>query len=183
MRHFSGGYRCLTYAARGYPPSDVPRDPAAYSQERAVADGELPDRVPNVDDLRFAADPQDHTLARGHRAVQADEHDPRITRVGRLLRATSLDELPQLLNIWRGEMSWVGPRALPINERQLNETGTVSDDAIPGFGLRCAVRPGLTGIAQIYAPRDVARYQKFRTDFETSSPPDPCRGCGRLWSI
>jgi pimeloyl-ACP methyl ester carboxylesterase len=38
VRHFSGGYRCLTYAARGYPPSDVPRDPAAYSQERAVAD-------------------------------------------------------------------------------------------------------------------------------------------------
>jgi pimeloyl-ACP methyl ester carboxylesterase len=38
VRHFSGGYRCLTYAARGYPPSDVPRDPVAYSQERAVAD-------------------------------------------------------------------------------------------------------------------------------------------------
>jgi len=38
VRHFSGGYRCLTYAARGYPPSDVPRDSAAYSQERAVAD-------------------------------------------------------------------------------------------------------------------------------------------------
>ena len=38
VRHFSGGYRCLTYAARGYPPSDVPRDPAAYSQQRAVAD-------------------------------------------------------------------------------------------------------------------------------------------------
>jgi pimeloyl-ACP methyl ester carboxylesterase len=38
VRHFSGGYRCLTYAARGYPPSDVPGDPAAYSQERAVAD-------------------------------------------------------------------------------------------------------------------------------------------------
>jgi pimeloyl-ACP methyl ester carboxylesterase len=38
VRHFSSGYRCLTYAARGYPPSDVPRDPAAYSQERAVAD-------------------------------------------------------------------------------------------------------------------------------------------------
>jgi pimeloyl-ACP methyl ester carboxylesterase len=38
VRHFSGGYRCLTYAARGYPPSDVPGDPAAYSQQRAVAD-------------------------------------------------------------------------------------------------------------------------------------------------
>src|SRR5262249_57453351 len=38
VRHFSGGYRCLTYAARGYPPSDVPGDPPAYSQQRAVAD-------------------------------------------------------------------------------------------------------------------------------------------------
>src|SRR6266536_1791511 len=55
VRHFSGGYRCLTYAARGYPPSDVPGDPAAYSQERAVADaiavvagagyGALPERA------------------------------------------------------------------------------------------------------------------------------------------
>ena len=53
--------------------------------------------------------------------IQAQEHDPRVTRVGRLLRATSLDEMPQLLNIFKGDMSWVGPRALPIDEIQVRE--------------------------------------------------------------
>ena len=97
-------------------------------------------------------------------AVQAGRNDPRFTRVGRLLRGTSLDELPQLLNIWRGEMSWVGPRALPINEKQQNESEDLPDEAIPGFHERCSVRPGLTGIAQVFAPRDSPRRQKFRYD-------------------
>jgi len=100
----------------------------------------------------------------GSASVQARPGDPRITRAGRFLRATSLDELPQLLNIWRGEMSWVGPRALPINEIQLDEHDSLPDEAIPGFDTRCQVRPGLTGIAQIYARRDIPRRQKFRYD-------------------
>ena len=98
-------------------------------------------------------------------SIQAQENDPRITRIGKFLRATSLDEMPQILNIWKGEMSWVGPRALPINEVQLKEeNGYIPDEAIPGFDLRCKVRPGLTGMAQIYAPRDVPRRHKFRYD-------------------
>ena len=97
--------------------------------------------------------------------VQAEENDPRVTRVGRFLRATSLDEMPQILNIWKGEMSWVGPRALPMNEVQIREeSGYIPDEAVPGFELRCRVRPGLTGVAQVYAPRDVPRRDKFRYD-------------------
>jgi len=97
--------------------------------------------------------------------VQATARDPRVTRVGRLLRATAFDEIPQLLNIWKGEMSFVGPRLLPINERQNREKfGDVEDEKIPGFRERLQVVPGLTGIAQIYAPRDVSRRHKFKYD-------------------
>jgi lipopolysaccharide/colanic/teichoic acid biosynthesis glycosyltransferase len=97
--------------------------------------------------------------------LQASADDPRVTRVGRLLRATAFDELPQLLNIWKGEMSFVGPRMLPINERQHREkSGEIEDEKIPGFKERLMVRPGLTGIAQIYAPRDIPRQHKFKYD-------------------
>ena len=97
--------------------------------------------------------------------MQASAHDPRVTRVGRILRATAMDELPQLLSIVRGDMSFVGPRALRPEEIDVGSGGAaVALDAIPGFVERCAVPPGLTGIAQIYAPRDVSRRQKFRFD-------------------
>lgn len=96
--------------------------------------------------------------------IQASAHDPRITKVGRLLRATSLDEMPQLLSILFGHMSWVGPRALPIDEIQSRESSELRDEQIPGFDLRMQMRPGLTGIAQVYAHRDVPRRHKFKYD-------------------
>jgi len=97
--------------------------------------------------------------------VQAVEHDPRVTRIGRLLRATAMDELPQLWNIFRGDMSFVGPRALRPEEIEVDAMGArVPLEAIPGFAERITVPPGLTGIAQIYARRDVSRRQKFRFD-------------------
>ncbi len=99
------------------------------------------------------------------RSVQAGHADPRITRVGKFLRACAMDELPQLWNIFLGDMSFVGPRALPINEIQAAASEReVPDEEIPGFKERLAVRPGLTGIAQIFADRDITRARKFRYD-------------------
>lgn len=96
---------------------------------------------------------------------QATEHDPRITRIGRIMRASAMDELPQLWNIFRGDMSFVGPRALAPGEIETRGNGQmVALDEIPGYVERHTVRPGLTGIAQIFAPRDVPRRWKFKYD-------------------
>ncbi len=97
-------------------------------------------------------------------AVQATEHDPRVTRVGRLLRATAMDELPQLWNIFRGDMSFTGPRALRPGEIEVLGTREELLEDVPGFARRSSVRPGLTGVAQIYAARDIARRHKFKYD-------------------
>ncbi len=98
-------------------------------------------------------------------AVQATQNDPRVTRMGRLLRATAFDELPQLWNILRGDMSVVGPRPLRPGEADTTADGVqLPLSAIPGYEARHRVRPGLTGIAQVYAPRDLPRTGKFRYD-------------------
>jgi exopolysaccharide biosynthesis polyprenyl glycosylphosphotransferase len=75
--------------------------------------------------------------------VWAQREDPRVTRVGRFLRATRLDEVPQLVNVLRGEMSLIGPRP----ERP--EFVTLLEEKVPHYRARLAVRPGITGWAQV----------------------------------
>jgi lipopolysaccharide/colanic/teichoic acid biosynthesis glycosyltransferase len=133
------------------------RGPVFYAQERSGLGG-----------VRFRAWKFRSMVADADRdgARQAIAGDPRVTRVGRVLRATAFDEVPQLWNILQGDMSVVGPRALRPGEIEASSAGGAPEplEQVPGFEVRSAVRPGLTGIAQIYARRDLPRRQKFRYD-------------------
>ncbi|MGN0976924.1 MAG: sugar transferase, partial [Faecousia sp.] len=91
-------------------------------------------------------------------AVLAADRDPRITKVGRVIRACRVDELPQLLNILKGDMSLVGPRP----ERKVIADEYTKD--IPEFPYRLKVRGGLTGYAQIYGKYNTSPYDKLRLD-------------------
>lgn len=102
--------------------------------------------------------------------------DGDVTRVGRLLRATGLDELPQLLNILRGDMSAVGPRPLtPDDVERLGWSG-------PAFDFRWACRPGLTGLAQLLGAR--ADGDALHFDRLHASQWSPLRDCRLIaWSF
>jgi lipopolysaccharide/colanic/teichoic acid biosynthesis glycosyltransferase len=131
--------------------------PVFYGQERVGKDGR------RFRSWKFRSMVADADLRWGRR--QARERDPRVTRVGRLLRATAMDELPQLWNILVGDMSFVGPRALLPEEIEVGGEGRIEPlETIPGYEARHRVTPGLTGIAQIYAARDLPRRRKFKLD-------------------
>lgn len=100
-----------------------------------------------------------------HIQTQAQANDRRITKAGRLLRKSAMDELPQLINILLGDMSFVGPRALLSREIEINgDRKIVSIEEIPGYEKRILLRPGLTGIGQIFCDRDLPRKFKFKYD-------------------
>ncbi len=125
------------------------RGPIFYTQERLGKNG----RTFKV--YKFRSMIPDAERDTG--AVWATDDDPRITPIGAFLRSRALDELPQVINMWRGDISLVGPRA----ERP--ELSAEFEALYPGFSQRLMVRPGMTGLAQIYGrysthPRDKLRY-------------------------
>ena len=84
--------------------------------------------------------------------------DPRVTRIGRLLRRTALDEVPQVINILRGDIGLVGPRALPV---MMHEQATREE---PLFAARLQVRPGGAGLALLRGPRHCSPRRRLRYD-------------------
>ena len=124
--------------------------PVFYKQKRLTRNGR------EFEILKFRSMIVDAEKQQG--AVLATDRDPRITRVGRFIRATRLDELPQLLNILKGDMSIVGPRP----ERKI-----LADEiskTVPEFDFRLKVRGGLTGYAQIFGKYNTSSYDKLRLD-------------------
>jgi Undecaprenyl-phosphate galactose phosphotransferase WbaP len=109
----------------------------------------------NGDELLRNALAQDGALREEWLRDRKLRHDPRITRVGRFLRKTSLDELPQVWNVLRGEMSLVGPR--PIVEEEIETYGQ-------NFSLYCRVTPGLTGLWQVSGRSEVSSRDRVRLD-------------------
>jgi lipopolysaccharide/colanic/teichoic acid biosynthesis glycosyltransferase len=118
------------------------RGPVLFAQTRTGLNGR-PFRMLKFRTMRAdAADP--------HGRRQTSRDDPRLTRIGRLLRRTSCDELPQLFNVLRGEMSLIGPRPHALGTRA---AGRAFDQVHRDYAARHRLRPGLTGLAQVRGHR------------------------------
>ena len=126
------------------------RGPVFYKQKRLTLNGR------EFEILKFRSMVTDAEKYTG--VVLATGNDPRITKVGKFIRATRLDELPQVLNILKGDMSVVGPRP----ERQVFVDEFCKD--MPEFVYRMKVKGGLTGYAQIYGKYNTSPYDKLRLD-------------------
>lgn len=123
--------------------------PIFYKQDRLGKDG----KVIFIYKLRSM-----RVDAEKNGAVWAEKNDPRITKVGRFIRKTRIDEIPQFLNILKGEMSIIGPRPeRPTLTMEFNEK-------IPGFINRLVVKPGLTGYAQVNGGYDISPEDKIKDD-------------------
>lgn len=128
------------------------RGPIFYTQVRVGLDGKL-FKIIKLRTMLVDAE-------RETGPVWAAPNDRRITRIGRFLRRFRLDEMPQIINIWKGDMSLVGPR--PERPELVEEWSKV----VPNYGKRHRVRPGFAGMAQVrgkYAtrPRDKLRYDNL----------------------
>jgi lipopolysaccharide/colanic/teichoic acid biosynthesis glycosyltransferase len=133
------------------------KGPVLFLQERCTKDS----KIFNVIKFRTMKPVREGELA--HQVIDI-EKDPRVTKVGRILRATAMDELPSLINILKGEMSFVGPKALPFKIEDEDKALYHDITQVPGYHLRSQVKPGLTGMAQVYVPKAISHVEKFQYD-------------------
>lgn len=112
--------------------------PIIYSQER-LGRGGIPYRIYKFRTMKSTTDMEKEALVTA-------SNDPRVTRVGRFLRKVHLDELPQVINVLLGDMSWVGPRS------ERSELVEIFQKVLPFYRARMLVKPGVTGWAQINQP-------------------------------
>ncbi|MCI9533382.1 MAG: sugar transferase [Lachnospiraceae bacterium] len=124
--------------------------PVFYVQERCTKDGRV-FRIYKFRSMIVDAEKDGYS-------VPAADRDPRITPVGRIIRATRIDELPQILNIIKGDMSIVGPRPERVEHVELYTR------QIPEFTYRLKVKGGLTGYAQVYGKYNTTAYDKLKLD-------------------
>ncbi len=118
------------------------KGPVLFKQKRHGFNNEL------IEIYKFRSMYADMSDAKASKLVTKD--DPRVTRVGRFIRKTSIDELPQLFNVLKGEISIVGPRPHALEAKAAN---TLYHEAVDGYFARHRVRPGITGWAQIHGWR------------------------------
>lgn len=124
------------------------KGPVIFRQERLGRDA----KVFRICKFRTMADNSEHTGS----GVYSDRNDSRVTKIGRVLRATSLDELPQLWNILRGDMSFIGPRP-PLTYHPWT-IDRYSEEQLRMF----RVRPGITGWAQVHGRRELEWHERLR---------------------
>ena len=124
--------------------------PVFYGQERCTKGGRV-FRIYKFRSMIVDAEKEGHS-------IPAAEQDPRITPVGRIIRASRVDELPQVFNILKGDMSIVGPRPERVEHVELYTK------QIPEFGYRMKVKGGLTGYAQVYGKYNTTAYDKLKLD-------------------
>jgi undecaprenyl-phosphate galactose phosphotransferase len=132
-----------------------------YKQTRIGKDG-TPFKIYKFRTMRTDADAVLEEMLENNPIAKAEwerefklKNDPRITKIGQFLRSTSLDELPQLYNVFQGKMSLVGPR--PIIEDEIEKYGEF-------FDYFTAVKPGITGLWQVSGRNDISYEERVRLD-------------------
>ena len=137
--------------------------PAMFTQKRIGKDGKLFEiykfrtMVPDADKKLFELLDKDEKAREEYKVNKKLKHDPRITKVGNFLRKTSIDELPQLINVLKGDMSLVGPR--PYLPREIDDMGSYYDTIIES-------KPGITGLWQVSGRSNTTFEERLHFDKE-----------------